>query len=184
MKHKTALVTSASIVGVVLAGAIAMGANLGILASTDTADLSAATPVDPAPSQDVVLDQPPMASTAEPVAYEIPGVGVVTLLREDSFLRVSTIDLAAGWSWDLERDGEVVSLRLINGSGVLRFQADALSNDVNVSVTQEQITPSVPLAATGVSGFQDDDWYEDDDRYEDHERHEDDDRYQDDDEDD
>lgn len=175
MKHKTALVTAASIVGVVFAGATAIGANLGILSSTDTGTLSAATPVNPAGPRSMVVEQPrptAAAAAAEPVAYEIPGVGVVTLLRDGTLLRVAGIDLAAGWSWELERDGDVVALRLDDGSTILRFQADALGGEVAVAVTQEQIAPAVPSIGTAEPSSRDDDHHEDsyeddDDRYED-----------------
>ena len=83
MKHKTAIASAASIAGVLLAGATALGANLGIVNSSDQlGELSAVS--------ETVATQPTVPGTSttteagpELIAYQIPEVGIVTIARSD-----------------------------------------------------------------------------------------------------
>ena len=185
MNHKTALATAASVAGVLLAGVVAVGANIGILASTDVGALdsedstvaaaSAAEPevvtivvdeiVDPASESAPVstsTTQVPPPPPAELLAFEVPGVGIITLARQDDLLTVDEVQ-ASGWDWTIREEGREVKVVLTAGDRQIEFQAKVENGEVVPKVEERSLR----------RGYDDDD----DDRYED----DDDDRYEDDD---
>jgi hypothetical protein len=108
VKHRTALVTALSIAGVLLAGVTALAANLGILDSASgVGELSAVAPV---ASSTAATDTPPGPPVDEEVvAYRIPDVGVVTLVRRGDGLTLLSV-AAGSWSYRLESEGTELTM--------------------------------------------------------------------------
>lgn len=162
MKHRTAVVTAASVAGVLLAGAAALGANLGILGSSDLGNLSAVdVSTSPPDVVTVYVDDPATSTTlpgSEVLAYDVPGAGIVTLERTGDTLRVAGVELVNGWSSTVQREGTDVVISLL-GAKELTFSARVVEGEVVVTVDE------VPPAISG-SPFADDD---DDDEGEEHE---------------
>ncbi len=158
MKHRTAVVTAASVAGALLAGAAALGANLGVLGSSDLGNLSAVDPSSPSPDVvTVYVDDPATSTTTSPasevLAYDVPGAGIVTLERTGDTLRVAGVELVNGWSSTVQREGTDVVISLV-GAKELTFSAQVVDGQVVVSVDE------VPPAISASPGFEDDDRYE------------------------
>jgi len=146
VKHRTAVVTAASVAGVLLVGAAALGANLGVLGSPEREGLSAAggpevatVYVDDAATAAAV----PTTTTPEVLAYNVPGVGIVTLDRSTDGLRVAGVELVSGWTSVVEREGSDVLVSL-SGDRELTFSARVVDGQVAVSVDE---VPAGPVVA-------------------------------------
>ena len=175
MKHRTALVTASSIVGVLLAGATAAAANLGILSTTTpdaalgTADPTvAAAPFATAMQPSSVLEQTepaPVAAQPELLAYEIPQVGVITVERSESSLSVYEVD-APGWQWYVAVGGPDLMVNLTDGTRLIEFTASVVNGEVTVGVADQSVSSrgsdGDDDGSAGADGY-DDDRYESDD---------------------
>ncbi len=104
MRHKTALTMATSVVGVMLAGSAVLAANMGIL--TESAELGS---LDPEATTPTTIEVPVVDSTTIPgelVAYQVDGVGVVYLLRNDTLLSVDSVEVSDSWTWESKEDPE------------------------------------------------------------------------------
>jgi hypothetical protein len=132
--HKTALATAASIAGVFLAGAVAVGANIGILGSNGdqfgepsafaapvsvpvsapasaSASAPASTAATGAPGVSAASATSPAPSASETV-LEVPGIATITVAQTGSGLALVAVQPAAGWTWaEGPADGLDVVLR-------------------------------------------------------------------------
>jgi hypothetical protein len=108
MRHRTALITAGSIAAVVFAGAIAVGANLGILTVADSrpvGQLSAATPA----ATSVVPTSTPkttqVSAGAKPAAasqtYIIKKAGTVAVTFSKTSVRLVDVTPMRHWVWTL-----------------------------------------------------------------------------------
>jgi hypothetical protein len=181
---RTSLITAASIAGVVLAGSIAVGANIGILNAADDSDigsLSAAGDLIPASTQvvDVYLDDPTTttatSATTRPSMigqeFAVDAAGTVAVVPTAGEVRLGDVVANAGWSWSLAQpDASALAVTFTDGVRTLEFTA-ALGADgtITAAVTEPivSVSPSVP------AGYEDDDGYEHDE-YEDDDEHDDD----------
>src|SRR5450756_1040543 len=110
MKHRTALITAGSIAAVVFAGAIAVGANLGILTVADSrpvGQLSAATVVQtsasaPKPTQEYAGAKKAAASQK----YIIKKVGAVKVAYTKTGVRLVDVTAKRHWKWELAQTGD------------------------------------------------------------------------------
>ena len=110
MKHRTALITAGSIAAVVFAGAIAVGANLGILTVADSrpvGQLSAATVVQtsasaPKPTQEYAGAQKAAASQK----YIIKKAGAVKVAYTKTGVRLVDVTAKRHWKWELAQTGD------------------------------------------------------------------------------
>ena len=180
MKHRTAIVTAASVAVVILAATAAIATNLGILTSgTDTGQVGALTvatteqvEVPPAPVVKVTDDAVSTSTTVAPqettdsaasgeiTAYAVADAGIVTLENDGSMLTIVDVETNTGWQTAQILDGTAVDIGFVNGDGtVLRFIA-VINPDGTVQTLVDDLTP--------VLSSNDDDRYEkgDDDRYE------------------
>ena len=197
MDRRTALISAASVVGVVLAGATAVGANIGILDQADNSgigELSAAadtTPVEP-PVIDVQLDpQSPSptivrldtADTADteasddtaPQPFIVEDAGVVSLEATADGIRISEVTPNGGWTWiDNEPGDGTVSITFDSDDATYVFTA-SLAEDGSVLAAVEQpiiqiVTKPAPTSSSdGSAAAPDDDHEYDDDEYDDDE---------------
>lgn len=178
MPSRTALAAAASVAGVVLAGTAALGANFGILASSDdTLDVSptavqTATPTSVAAA--TTPSAPAAAATPELLAYQVEGIGVVTLARTSSSLGVQAVDVDSQWTWTTDDSVDEVEIHFTSGTRRVEFKA-WLAGD-RVEVTVEDHTPAASVSGTTATTFDDDgpggsddqeSSHEDDDEHED-----------------
>ena len=155
MKHRTAIVTAASIVGVLLAGATAAAANLGILSTTSDADLGSADPtvaVAPPATSPVRDHVEPAAVVEQPelLAYEIPGVGVIMVERSGSSLSVAQV-ATPGWQAAVTTTGPQLAVSFTDGARLVEFTSSVIGDRVVVDVSEKPASSQ---------GSDDDDWYE------------------------
>ena len=104
MNHRTALITAGSIAAVVFAGAIAVGANLGILTVADSTpagvgQLTAATVVPSSPP--VQRQKPAAARTADSQKYIIRKAGAVKVAFSKHGVRLVDVSARRHWKWEL-----------------------------------------------------------------------------------
>lgn len=174
MIRKHAIITAASIAGVILAGGAAVGANVGILGAADNGtigNLSAESVVataEPLPQPSPGADEPsPTIQT-----FAVDAAGEIDVERTGTGLAPAEVRTSPGWAWqDAGSSDDVIAVRFSSASEVLEFRA-ALDGDGAITATVERPTPDP--ASTGAA----DERYEDDDRYEDevdHDDHDDDD---------
>jgi len=195
MKHRTAIVTAASVAVVILAATAAIATNLGILSSgTDTGEVGALTvaateqsevpttiaEVDDDTTTDATAAPDAEASESSPAgeitAYAVADAAIVTLENDGSMLTIIDVETNPGWQTAQILDGTAVDIGFVNTDGtVLRFVA-TLNQDGSIQTVVEDLTP---VSSSDDSRYDDDDGDHDDDhgRYDD----DDDDRYDDDD---
>jgi hypothetical protein len=107
MKHRTALITAGSIGAVVLAGAIAVGANLGILTFADSAPVGqlspgsvAQTPAT-APAPAPVVAAAPAQQVADSQKYIIKQAGSLEVAFSKHMVRLVDVSPKRHWTWTL-----------------------------------------------------------------------------------
>ena len=183
MKHKTALVMAGSIVAVMLAGSAVLAANFGILSGAD--DLGVLDPQTP-PVSTVLVASPttaaPTTTPSELVAYQVEGLGVVTLVRQGDMLTVDSVAVDPAWTWEIEDDSDHlggVKIEFAGGDREVEFRAWVENGEVVVNVEEENVV--VDGTVSGDDDSDDDDHEDDsddeheDDEHEDDESHEEDD---------
>jgi hypothetical protein len=183
MLHKTALATAASVAVVVLAGATAVGANIGILDSGEDeafGQLSAVSvPSSTVPAVSMAVD----GSSAESVptstvpvgpevtTFDVEGIAAVTVSRDGTSLTVVGVEPQPGWTWSVEREDDEVEVELRSATEEVDVYLTVLDGQVRTRVerTALQAPSSGTVPPTGpTGGYDDDDEYEDDE-YEDDE---------------
>jgi hypothetical protein len=127
--RRTALITAGGIAAVIVAGAFAVGANLGILdASSDNqigalaaaGDLVPTTGATPAP----VTTGPATPTTAAPQTYLVDVAGTATVDPTGDTLVVSAVSANPGWTWTPgPSDASHIELTFTDGVRSLVFTA-------------------------------------------------------------
>lgn len=169
MSHRKALFAAATVVAVLLAGVVAVGASVGLLdgGNGGVGELSASSAgqVATAPAA-----EPASASAADTheQTFEVDRAGSVTLARTGSQLRVASVDPAAGWTWSTDQQSDdALAVELTDGSSVLVLHAE-LSADGSISARVDSPN-SAPPPATGASSGDHEEEHRDEAEYEDHE---------------
>lgn len=141
--NRTALAAAASITAVVLAGTAALAANFGILGATDDGIDSTITPtVVASTAAPPVETNEAAAPVPELFAYQVEGVGVVTLERSDDTLGLSSVDVdPSQWSWLEDEGDDGVEIRFSSDSSIVSFSATLEDGEIVVDVVDE--TPVV-----------------------------------------
>lgn len=174
---RTKMITAASIGAVGLAGVFAVGANLGILTSTEQGDVgtvSAAGDLVPVDTRvvDVYLDDPaaaPTATTSAPAGsqrFEVDAAGTVDVTGVDGRARLDLITPAPGWTArSVSAGGADVAVAFTSGDRTLEFTATASADGaVTGDVTESAgVTPS---ARPDTRQREDDDEQHDDEDHE------------------
>ena len=168
--NRTALAAAASVVAVVLAGTAALAANFGILSgSGDEADVTPrilSSIVDETFVDVPVQEVTPTTEASQTLAYQVEGVGVVTLSRTGDSLAVLSVDVDPQWDASQSASADGISIRFTSSSQVIGFSATVLNGEVVVDVVDE-----TPAPATGSydddsedhsSGYDDEGSYDDD----------------------
>jgi len=184
MKHRTAIVTAASIAVVILAATAAIATNLKLLSSgSDTAEVGALTvdttvssiPQEVPPASIVKVEDEESSDVTvkaestpagEITAYAVGDAGVVTIENDGTMLTIGSVEPSSGWQTTQMLDGTSVDIGFVNADGqVLRFLAELDSSGM-IQTVVEDLTP---VASNGDSrSYDDDDKYENenDDKYE------------------
>lgn len=135
--QRTRVITAASVLGVVLAGGAAVGANLGILNASASSELGSLEAAD----SSLVADLTPAERAAWKVVV-VGDAGSVTLSVHEGELRVVSAEAVDGWKRSIERPHEgQVRATFTNGTRTLVMLA-TLAVDGSVSATVEEAAAS------------------------------------------
>jgi hypothetical protein len=177
MLHKTALATAASVAVVVLAGASAVGANIGILDSGDdnafgqlsavsVPSSSVTTTITPVGSLAESEAAPPTSAAPEVTTFDVEGIAAVTVSRDGATLAVVAVEPQPGWTWSVERDDGEVEVELRSATEEVDVYLSVVDGTIQTRVERTALPASSPSTAPApgqVGGYEDDD----DDEYED-----------------
>jgi len=156
MKHRTALITAGSIAAVVFAGAIAVGANLGILTVADSrpvGQLSAATVVQtsasaPKPTQEYAGAQKAAASQK----YIIKKAGAVKVAYTKTGVRLVDVTAKRHWKWELAQTGDrKLTVTFRHDSATYTFVAVVGRHGKLTAKVDHPITKVTPAASSASS---------------------------------
>ncbi len=162
MGHRTALITAASIAVVVLAAAIAAGANLGILNAADSrpvGTLSAATVVQTSTTKAVRAHASGKTAAGADASgtqeYVIKKAGTVNVAAGRGALRLVDVKAGHGWTWALEQTADKrLTVTFRSGSKTYVFRAALGGHSSIVARVDEPVTRVVPsLASSGGSTY-------------------------------
>lgn len=159
MKYRTALITAGSLAAVVIAGASAVAASLGILdasAPDDVGNLSAAAAGSPAG-----LANP--SDNAAFIVYEVADAGSATITRTGAGLAVDEVVPNPGWTWTANAGGDTVVVDF-TGPTFGRRLTVTTSGGLLVPVVTNLTVESPDLAPPAAS-----DDHHDEDEHDDHE---------------
>jgi hypothetical protein len=159
MKHRNALIAAASIAAVVFGGAIAVGANLGILTVADSSpvgQLSAATvATNGAPTQSGA-PKPAAAPAATPKpagsqAYLIKKAGSVKVAFGKKSVRLVDVNAKRHWTWTLAQTGDKkLTVTFKRGSSTYTFVAVVRGGKLTARV-DHPVTKVITTASAGGS---------------------------------
>jgi hypothetical protein len=164
---RTRLVTMVSVVAVGLAGAIAFGANLGILDATSNGPVGNAAAVgDLAPPTSQVVDVYLPGSTTAPSApasaltasagdveeFDVDVAGTVAVAATGDGVRLERVVPSAGWRWTLAQSNpRSLDVTLTNGSRTFQFTASKAADGSIAAKVTEPITATAPTSASSSS---------------------------------
>jgi hypothetical protein len=156
MKHRTALITAASIAAVVFAGAIAAGANLGILTVADSrpvGQLSAATVVPTSASAPKPTQQYAGAKkTPDSQKYIIKKAGAVKVAFTKTSVRLVDVTAKRHWTWKLAQTGDKkLTVTFQHGSGTYTFVAVVGRHGKLTAKVDHPVTKVTPAASSASS---------------------------------
>jgi hypothetical protein len=167
VNHRTALIGAASLAAVVVAGVAAVGANLGILGTTDPGpigELSAANlaTAEPQTVDAGVEDAGPGVAGGQ--QFTVGSAGAVWLLSEGTDLQIDRVQPNSGWSWASSpaSPGEV---RVDFSSGAHRVAFVAVRNaDGTITARADELAAGPDQTSSSVHPDDgDDDSHRDDD---------------------
>jgi hypothetical protein len=158
MRHRTALITAGLIAAVILAGGVAMGANIGILNAADSrpvGTLSAVAHVQTGQSKAVRVYATGTPTSAQPQKYVIRKAGSVSVTAGKAGLRLADVAPKHGWTWSLAQTSDKkLTITFKHGGTTYTFVAQvgrhgAILARVDHPVTR--VTPAAPSAAVAYS---------------------------------
>ena len=174
MKHRTAIVTAASIAVVIAAATAAIATNLGILdtatASSDIGVLTIETIETVPPTSVTVPETPPAkivvvedaspansdelsdpASTDELAVYAVGDAGIVTLSNDGTTLTIVELETSAGWSTIQILDGTSVEIGFASSDGgALEFIAHIDESGEIATVVNDLAAPATVVVTETV----------------------------------
>jgi hypothetical protein len=154
MKHRTALITAGALAAVVFAGAIAVGANLGILTVADSkpvGQLAAATVVQPTAPQPT----PKYPATKKPdnsQKYVIKKAGAVKVAFTKTGVRLVDVSAMRHWKWELAQTGDKkLTVTFKHGSDTYTFLAAVGRHGKITARVDHPVTKVTPAASSAGS---------------------------------
>ncbi len=157
MKHRTALITAGSIAAVVFAGAIAVGANLGILTFADSSPVGQLTTatvaqVSPAePVQSYAASGPARPAKARSTqAYIIKKAGDVQIAYSKKAVRFVHASAKKHWTWKLAQTGDKkLTVTFAHGSDTYTFVASVDKHGKLTAKVDHPVTKVIPSSGGG-----------------------------------
>lgn len=120
MVKRTALITAASVAGVVLAGAAVVGANVGVLSSSQGTDVGALSATTVPTAEDVVA----AGADQERRTYAVADAGTVQVQRTGDQLSVTDVAATSGWTHAVQQTTpSSLTVTLSSGDTSYGFQA-------------------------------------------------------------
>ena len=190
MERRTAIITAAAIAGVILTGATAVAANIGILNRADPGDigaLSAAADV-PVTLQPQVIDVYSTAPVPTPGTVEVARdafttqtfsveeAGSVEVATDGAEIRLGSVEVADGWRWTGNQAGDrSLTVTFEGADRTYVFTAELDERGELVAQLEEPIVRVVPAPTQASHDEHDDDYNEHDDE---HDEHDDDDEHE------
>jgi hypothetical protein len=158
MRHRTALISAGSIAAVVFAGAIAVGANLGILTVADsspvgqltTATVSQVSPAEP--TQSYAAGTPACAAKKQRAtqAYVIKKAGNVRVAFSKKAVRFVDAGARKGWTWKLAQTGDrKLTVTFSHGSDTYTFEAMVGKHGKLTAQVDHPVTKVLPSSGGG-----------------------------------
>ena len=149
MIRKTATITAASIAGIILAGGAAVGANIGILNSSEDDTLGQlSAELQPAPES--TSTSPDTSPSVE--RFTVDAAGTVAVRHVGDAIEVENVSPNTGWSWDDVSDSDTViqlTFRHAASGEVLDFVARTdEAGVVTARVERRSTTPPTTPATT------------------------------------
>jgi hypothetical protein len=151
MKHRTALITAGAIAAVVFAGAIAVGADLGILTVADSkpvGQLTAATVIQasgPQPAPDYAATK--KADNSQ--KYIIKKAGAVEVSFTKTGVRLVDVSAKRHWKWELAQTGDKkLTVTFKHGSDTYTFVAAVGRHGTITARVDHPITKAAPSASS------------------------------------
>lgn len=160
---RTRIVTALSILVVGIAGATAVGANIGILDSASDAQVGDASVTEEFGAQPTqVVDVYLPATSGVVRRFAVDAAGTVAVSATNLAVRMDEIQASPGWSWTLVQSSST-SLRITftNGTRTLEFTATIAADG---SLSTAVIEPSTDSVSTADENVDDD--YEEYEEYE------------------
>jgi hypothetical protein len=157
MRHRTALITAGSIAAVVFAGAIAVGANLGILTFADSSPVgqlttAAVSQVSPAEPVQSYAASRPAAPARDRVTqdYIIKKAGSVKIAYSKKAVRFVHAGANRHWTWKLAQTGDKkLTVTFAHGSNTYTFIATVDKHGKLTAKVDHPVTKVVPSSSGG-----------------------------------
>ena len=162
MKHRTAIITAASIVVVIAAATAAIATNLGILDSAtaasdvgtltietiDTVPLTVAAIVETPPAEIVVVEDASATDSEDPngelAVYAVGDAGIVTLENDEAILTIVDIETNPSWATTEIIEEASIEIRFAStGGGSLQFTAHLDDAGEIVAAVNDLTAPAV-----------------------------------------
>lgn len=166
---KTSLATTLSIVGVLVTGGVALAVNTKVLDSTVSSiegslalaqaivpssavsvntTLSVDATVPATPETAAVAESVQSASASNQSAYDLQGVGIITLKQSVTGLDVVEVKPVSGWFYNVESErANRVEIKFSSGTQSVKFNAELLDGRIITSV--QAIDTAVAQAPKG-----------------------------------
>ena len=152
MYRRTALITAASIVAVVMTGATAVGANIGILSSADESAIGNLTAVSAVAVESPAAVDPPSAPTVEPSPddgvtfqeFEADVAGRLGIEFTSTQLRLGSVFPNSGWTWESEQSSDTaLEVTFISRETKMEFSATLGPDGTITAKVDQPITRTV-----------------------------------------
>ncbi len=161
MRHRTALITAGSIAAVVFAGAIAVGANLGILTAADSKPVGELTTASVAqlsnvqPAQQFTAERPAGASGERATQeYIIKKAGTVKVAFSKKAVRFVDASAKRHWTWKLAQTGDrKLTVTFRRGSDTYTFVAAVSRHGKLTAKVDHPVTKVVPSSSGGSTSW-------------------------------
>jgi hypothetical protein len=150
MAHRTALVAAGSIAIVIVAAAVAVGANLGILDAADSRPVGQLSASAAQPQSQAAAKQPAAAGTATPLPqqYVIRKAGTVSVTAGKTGLRLTDVSVRHGWKWALAQSADKrLTVTFKKGPRTYTFAAVLGKHHTILARADRPVTKVVPAAA-------------------------------------
>jgi hypothetical protein len=155
--RRTRVVTAVGILAVIVAGAFAVSANLGILSASSeqkvgalaaAGDLVPTTGANTTPATTPASTAPAPASPPATQRYLVDAAGSI-ILRDADPIVVDHVEVNPGWSWRPDDSrGPGVTIELSDGSRTLHFTASRAAGGTLAATLDEAPTAPASTSAT------------------------------------